>query len=225
MMEELKNLGEIISVGGAEEYTIEQVAPEAVAMNVKKEVQAGVTAMTLAVEEAMPKEVHAVNEALVREIRIQRYHDGSASSGPVLMLGVEPLFLRTCEVMNMPSATHPSPTSSMTESSTVISAGIVSSYVGIIRAIFEEYQRLTDFLQAPKRAVIDSATKLPATTTSIPSSAFPAAPKDYVVKRYAGHLERALESTAGRAEGIEDVLDIEGPRKELTYFRLKSTDT
>jgi len=65
MMEELKHLDEIISVGGAEEYIIEQVAPEAIAMYVKKEVQAGVTAMTLAVEEATPKEMHVVNEVLV----------------------------------------------------------------------------------------------------------------------------------------------------------------
>jgi len=122
MMEELKHLGEIISVGGAEEYIIEQVAPEAVAINVKKQVQAGVTAITLTVEEAMPKEVHAVHEVLVQEIRIQRYYDGMAISGPVLMLGVEPLFLQTCEVMSMLPATPPTPTSSMTESSTVILA-------------------------------------------------------------------------------------------------------
>ena len=45
MMEELKHLGEI-NVGGAEEDIIEKVVPEAVAVNVEKEVQAGVTAMT-----------------------------------------------------------------------------------------------------------------------------------------------------------------------------------
>jgi len=89
----------------------------------------------------------------------------------------------------------------------------------------EEYQRLIAFLQAPKRVVIDSATQRPVPTTSIPRSAFPAAPSDWVVKRYAGLLERALESTAGRAEEIEVVPDIEGARKELEYFKLKSTET
>ena len=38
MLEELKHLGEIISIRRTEEYIIEQVVPEAVAMNVKKEV-------------------------------------------------------------------------------------------------------------------------------------------------------------------------------------------
>ena len=43
-------------------------------------------------------------------------------------------FLPTCEVMRMLSATHSTPTSSMAKSSTVISAGIVSSSIGIIGA-------------------------------------------------------------------------------------------
>ncbi|CUS07028.1 unnamed protein product [Tuber aestivum] len=93
---------------------------------------------------------------------------------------------------------------------------------------FQHWMRIHVLLNQMKntnRAVIHSATKRPATTTSILSSPFPAAPKDRVVKRYAGHLERALESTAGRAEGIEEVPDIEGPRKELVYFRPKSTKT
>jgi len=120
-------------------------------MNVKKKVQAGVTAMTLAVEEATPKEVHAVNEALVQEIRIHRYHDRSAISEPVLMLGVEPLFLWTCEVMSMLSATHPTPTSSMTESSAVISAGIVSSSVGIMGVICPTSTILNPKETAPAR--------------------------------------------------------------------------
>ena len=89
----------------------------------------------------------------------------------------------------------------------------------------EEYQRLTAFLQAPKRVVIDSATQRPVPTTSIPRSAFPVAPSDWVVKRYAGLLERALDSTAGRAEEIEEVPDIEAARKELSYFKKKSTET
>jgi len=89
----------------------------------------------------------------------------------------------------------------------------------------EEYQRLTAFLQAPKRVVIDSATQRPVPTTAIPRSAFPAAPNEWVVKRYAGLLERALDSTAGRAEEIEEVPDIEGARKEIEYFKIKSTET
>ncbi|CUS11410.1 unnamed protein product [Tuber aestivum] len=68
MMEESKHPGKI-NVGWAEEDIIEKVAPEGVAVNIKKE-QARVTAMTLAVEKAMPKKVYAVNEAPVQEIRI-----------------------------------------------------------------------------------------------------------------------------------------------------------
>jgi len=48
--------------------------------------------MTLAVEEAMPKEVYAVNGGPVREIRIQWCHDVVAISRPVLVLEVEPSF-------------------------------------------------------------------------------------------------------------------------------------
>ncbi|CUS13274.1 unnamed protein product [Tuber aestivum] len=90
MMEEFKHLGKI-SVGWAEEGIIEKVAPEGVAVNIEK-VQARVTAVTLAVEEAMPKKVCAVNEPPVREIRIQRYHGVLAVSKPVLVLEVEPPF-------------------------------------------------------------------------------------------------------------------------------------
>ncbi|PUU72336.1 hypothetical protein B9Z19DRAFT_1137947 [Tuber borchii] len=61
--------------------------------------------------------------------------------------------------------------------------------------------------------------------TSIPRSAFPVTPSDWVVKRYTGLLERALDSTAGRAEEIEEVPDIEAARKELSYFKKKSTET
>ncbi|KAG0136143.1 hypothetical protein HOY82DRAFT_576578 [Tuber indicum] len=89
----------------------------------------------------------------------------------------------------------------------------------------EEYQRLTAFLRAQNRVVIDSATQRPVPTTSIPRSALPAAPSDWVVKRYAGLLEKALNSTVGRAEEIEEVPDIEGTRKELAYFKKRSTET
>ncbi|RPA92370.1 hypothetical protein L873DRAFT_1831142 [Choiromyces venosus 120613-1] len=88
----------------------------------------------------------------------------------------------------------------------------------------EEYKRITAFLQSPKRVVIDSATQRPIPTTSIPRSAFPATPNDWVVKRYSGLLEKALSSTVGRAEEIEEIPDIEGARKELEYFKQKSTD-
>ena len=46
-----------------------------------------------------------------------------------------------------------------------------------------------------------------------------------MVKSYAGLLERALDSTAGRAEEIEEVSDIKRARKEIEYFKLKSTGT
>jgi len=132
MMDEFKHRGEI-SVGGAEEHIIEKVAPDAVAVNIKDEVQARVTA--LAVEEAALIEVYTVNEAPVQKIRIQRYHHGSAISKRVSDLEVEPLFLPTCEVIRMPSETHSTPTSAMTESSTDISCGIVSSSTGMMWAI------------------------------------------------------------------------------------------
>ena len=83
MMEESKHPGKI-SVGWAEEDIIENVAPEGVGVNIEK-VQARITAMTLAVEEAMPKEVYAVNEAPVREISIQRYYDVLEISRSVLV--------------------------------------------------------------------------------------------------------------------------------------------
>lgn len=90
MMEEFKHQGEI-SAGRVEEDIIEKVALEGVTVNIE-EVQARVTAMTLAVEEAAPEEVYAVNEAPVRAIKNQRYHDLLAISRPVLGLEVEPLF-------------------------------------------------------------------------------------------------------------------------------------
>ncbi|KAG0637020.1 hypothetical protein HOY80DRAFT_1138661 [Tuber brumale] len=90
MVEKSKHPGKI-SVGWAEGDIIEKVAPEGVAVNTEK-VQARVTAMTLAVEEAMPKEVYAVNEAPARGIRIQRHHEVLAISRPVLVLEVEPSF-------------------------------------------------------------------------------------------------------------------------------------
>jgi len=61
-------------------------------------------------------------------------------------------------------------------------------------------------------------------TTSIPRSAFPAAPSEWVVKRYAGHLEKVLNSAAAQAKEIEGVPDIEGARKELANFKLESTE-
>jgi len=85
MMEVFKHPGEI-SVGGAEEDIIERVAPEAVAVSIKEEVQARLTTITLAVEEATLKEAYAVHEAPVWEIRIQRHHDGSAISRLVSVL-------------------------------------------------------------------------------------------------------------------------------------------
>jgi len=88
----------------------------------------------------------------------------------------------------------------------------------------EEYQRLVALLKAPKRMAIDSAAQRPVQTTSIPRSAFPAAPNEWVVKRYSGLLERTLDSTAGRAEEIEGVPDIEGARKEPEYFKQESTE-
>ena len=86
----------------------------------------------------------------------------------------------------------------------------------------EEYQRLTAFLRALKRAATDSATQRPVPATSIPYLAFSAAPSDQVTKLYAGLLERALDSTAGRAEEIEEVPDIEAPPKELSYSKKNS---
>lgn len=91
MIEEFKHPGEI-SAGGVEEDIIKKVALEGVTVNIEEEVRARVTAMTLAVEEAAPEEVYAVNEAPVREIKNQRYHDLLAISRPVLGLEVEPLF-------------------------------------------------------------------------------------------------------------------------------------
>ena len=94
MMEGSKHLGEI-SDGGAEEDIIENVAHEGVAVNIK-EAQARVTAMTLAVEEAAPEEVYAVNEAPEGEIKSQRYHDLLAISMPVLVWKLSLSFLLTC---------------------------------------------------------------------------------------------------------------------------------
>jgi len=86
MMEEFKHPSRI-SVGWAKEDIIEKETPEGVAVNIE-EVQARVTAMTLVVE----KEVHAVNEAPVREIRIQRYLGVLAISRTVFVLQVETSF-------------------------------------------------------------------------------------------------------------------------------------
>jgi len=135
MMEEFKHQGET-STGGAEEDIIEEVVPEAVAVNIEEEMQARVTAVAPVVEEEAPKEVYEVNEEPVQEVRIQMGHDdGSAICRPVLVLEFGPLFLPTCAVMRMPSATHSTPTSVMTESSTIISAGMLSSSAVVMEAI------------------------------------------------------------------------------------------
>jgi len=135
MMEEFKHHGET-SAGGLEEDIIEEVVPEAVAVNIEEEAQARVTAVAPAVEEEAPKEVYEVNEVPVQEVRIQMGHDdGLAICRPVPVFDFGPLFLPTCAVMRMPSATHSTPTSVMTESSTVISARIVSSPAAVVGAI------------------------------------------------------------------------------------------
>jgi len=85
-MEEFKHPCEV-SVGGAEEDIIEKVAPEGVCREYGGGANTG-TDMTLAVEEAAPKTMYAVNEEPVREIMIQRYHDVSAISKPALVLEV-----------------------------------------------------------------------------------------------------------------------------------------
>ena len=46
------------------------------------------------------------------------------------------------------------------------------------------------------------------------------APNDWVIKYYAGLLERALDSTTGCAEKIEEVPDIQAARKELSFKNL-----
>ena len=61
------------------------------------------------------------------------------------------------------------------------------------------HQLLTNFLPAPKRVVINSATQRRPPTTSISRSAFPVAPNDWAVERYSGFLE---EVTASRIEEI-----------------------
>ncbi|KAG0126541.1 hypothetical protein HOY82DRAFT_461994, partial [Tuber indicum] len=67
MMEEFKHQGEV-SAGGAEEDIIEEVVPEAVAVNIEDEVLARATTVTpAAAEEAPKKEVYEVNEAPVRK--------------------------------------------------------------------------------------------------------------------------------------------------------------
>ena len=134
MMEEFRH--QEVSAGGTEEDIIEEVVPEAVAVNIEEEVQARATAVTPPVkEEEAPKEVHEVNEAPVQKARIQKGHDGSAICRPLSVLEFGPVFLPTCAVMCMPSATYSTPTSVMTESSIIISAGIVSSSAVAIGAI------------------------------------------------------------------------------------------
>jgi len=86
-MEELKHPGEI-SVGGAEEDAIGKVAPEGVC----REYGSASTGHRYDPIGGGGEKVYTVNEAPVREIRIQRYHDLSGISGPVLVLEVEPLF-------------------------------------------------------------------------------------------------------------------------------------
>ncbi|CUS10931.1 unnamed protein product [Tuber aestivum] len=129
MMEEFKHQGEI-SAGGAEEDIIEEVVPEAVAVNIEEEVLARATTATPAAAEEAPKkkEVYGVNEAPVRKkVRVQKGHDGPAIFRPVSVLESGPLFLPTCAAMHVPSATHSTPTSVVMESSTIVSAGTMSS--------------------------------------------------------------------------------------------------
>ncbi|KAG0637516.1 UNC-like C-terminal-domain-containing protein [Tuber brumale] len=133
MMEEFKHQGEV-SAGGAEEDIIEEVVPEAVAVNIEEEVLARATvapaaaAAAAAAEEAPKKEVYEVNGAPVRKkVRIQRVHGGSAICRPASVLEFAPLFLPTCAVMHMPSVTHSTPTSVIAESSTIVSVGTASS--------------------------------------------------------------------------------------------------
>ena len=45
-----------------------------------------------------------------------------------------------------------------------------------------------------------------------------------MVKRYAGLVVKSLNLTASRTEEIVEVPDTEGVRKELAYFKQKSTD-
>lgn len=79
------------------------------------------------------------------------------------------------------------------------------------------------FFEAPKHVMIDLIIQRSVPTTSIPCSVSLAAQNDWVAKCYSSSNEEAFNPTAGRAQEIKEVSEIEGAQAELAYFKQKST--
>lgn len=87
----------------------------------------------------------------------------------------------------------------------------------------EEYQRLSNYIAAPGRNLTDPATNTPLPTT-LPREALPAAPNEWILERYGGLLERGLEDSVGKPAEVDTIPDVASLRKELEWYKKKSTD-